>query len=454
VVEGLKTGDSYTLRETIAPEGYKVTTDTTFIIDETGKVTSTGTVTEEGVLLVEDEKTHISVKKVDVADGEELEGAHIQIIDSEGNVVEEWDSTTEAHTVEGLKTGESYTLRETVAPEGYTITTDTTFIIDETGKVTSTGTVTEEGILLVEDAKAGGSLLVTKKLTDLLDGEDVYAIDHTYEVGLFEDEEGTIQVGETKTLEVRNAASGTVEFDGLEPGKTYYVREMENGEVIGSGRTDGRPFVVEYENDGGVTVIEDGDTTTFIFENQYFEIHEGFYKEAELTIDKKIISASGRPLNTTDVFYAGIFADPEFTELSDIVEANVLELDPAGGDSASVTVKVQIVDENPIYLYVTEVDENGNRLDDSFAYQYTVANGSVTLSAHDTKKTVTITNTKPEATPTVTPATTPKATPTPGQSKIVVQTGDDTPIALYVGLVLAALVAVLVILLIRKKNSR
>ena len=48
------------------------------------------------MLLVEDAKTRISVSKVDIADGEELEGAHIQIIDKDGNVVEEWDSTKEA----------------------------------------------------------------------------------------------------------------------------------------------------------------------------------------------------------------------------------------------------------------------------------------------------------------------------------------------------------------------
>ena len=87
-----------------------------------------------------------------------------QIFDSEGNVVEEWDSTTETHVIEGLKTGEEYTLKETVAPEGYQVTTDTTFTIDETGKVTSTGTTTtdEEGntILLVEDVREGQELSI------------------------------------------------------------------------------------------------------------------------------------------------------------------------------------------------------------------------------------------------------------------------------------------------------
>ena len=168
-IEGLKTGEEYTLRETVAPEGYTVTTDTTFTIDENGKVTSTGTVTENGVLLVEDAKTVVKVSKVDIADGEELEGAHIQIIDKDGKVVEEWTSTKEVHEVKGLKTGEEYTLRETVAPDGYTVTTDTKFTIDETGKVTSTGTVSENGVMLVEDAIT----VVKISKVDVADGKEL-----------------------------------------------------------------------------------------------------------------------------------------------------------------------------------------------------------------------------------------------------------------------------------------
>ena len=157
VINGLKTGVTYTLRETVAPEGYTITSDTTFSIDKNGKVTTSGKTSEDGVILVADKKTTVKVSKVDVADGKEVEGAHIQIIekDKAGNetVVENWVSTKEAHEVEGLKTGVEYTLRETVAPDGYTVTTDTTFTIDETGKVTSSGTVSNNGVLLVEDAK-------------------------------------------------------------------------------------------------------------------------------------------------------------------------------------------------------------------------------------------------------------------------------------------------------------
>ena len=69
---------------------YKSADYTSTHVDENGNT----------VLLVEDAKTHVEISKVDVADGEELEGATIQILDSEGNVVDEWvSSKDETHVV-------------------------------------------------------------------------------------------------------------------------------------------------------------------------------------------------------------------------------------------------------------------------------------------------------------------------------------------------------------------
>ena len=151
VIEGLKTGEEYTLRETVAPDGYIISTDITFTIDETGKITTTGTKTEDGVLLVENTKTHVAISVVEIGLEKELVGATVQVIDSKGDVVDAWTSTDESHVIEGLKTGEEYTLRETVVPTGYAIPADITFTIDETGEVTSSGHVKEDGTLLVEN---------------------------------------------------------------------------------------------------------------------------------------------------------------------------------------------------------------------------------------------------------------------------------------------------------------
>ena len=241
-IEGLKTGEEYTLRETVAPDGYTVTTDTTFTIDEKGNVTSTGSITEDGVLLVEDEKTKISVSKVDIADGEELEGAHIQILDSEGKVVEEWDSTKEAHKIEGLKTGEEYTLHETVAPEGHVLTTDTTFTIDEKGNVTSTGTISEEGVLLVEDAKTK----VSVSKVDIADGKELEGA-HIQII----DKDGNV-------VEEWDSTKEAHEIEGLKTGEEYTLRET----VAPDGYTVTTDTTFTIDEEGNVTstgsISEDG----------------------------------------------------------------------------------------------------------------------------------------------------------------------------------------------------
>mgnify|MGYP002624709006 CR=1 FL=1 len=178
-VKGLKTGTEYTLHEETAPDGYTVTADTVFSIDTNGDIITRGTTTtdEDGntVLLVQDEKTSVKISKTDVAEGKEIEGAFIKILDSEGNVVEidgqkiEWTSATEAHEVKGLKTGTEYTLHEETAPDGYTLTADTKFTIDENGNVTSTATTTDEGVMLVEDS----AVKISVNKTDLTGTKEV-----------------------------------------------------------------------------------------------------------------------------------------------------------------------------------------------------------------------------------------------------------------------------------------
>ena len=177
-VIGLKTGVEYTIHEEATPEGCNAAADTTFTIDENGKVTSTGKANEDGVLLVEDAETAIKISRVNSANGKEVEGAKIQILDKDGNVIEEWTSGTEAHEITGLKAGVEYRLHEEAAPEGCNAAADTIFTIDETGKVTSTGTVNENGVLLIEDSKPSVSILKIDSANDeALEGAQLQLLD-------------------------------------------------------------------------------------------------------------------------------------------------------------------------------------------------------------------------------------------------------------------------------------
>ena len=457
-VTGLKPGETYTLRETVAPEGYTLTSDTTFTLKEDGTVnkdTTTTTISDNGTLLVEDSRTSVKVSKVDISDGKELEGAHIQIIDQDGNVVDEWDSTKEAHVTEKLKTGKIYTLRETVAPDGYLLTSDTTFVLKEDGTVDAekTTAVSKDGVLLVQDKLAtSASIAVTKKLTYI--GEGLAARNQTFYVALYSDKECTQRVSDVKALVFKNADASTVVFsENIKAGKTYYIAECTQdgtSQTIGA-LADGTVYEAVFGNGNSTTVTEADGTTTVSFENVFSSFPpDGFYKQGQLTITKKVLGADGGTRNSNEVFYAGIFDDAAHTQLSQQVEQNIIKLDMDGGYEVSEIINVGLAQSGAkVTLYVTETDSNGKPIagSEGFGYKVTVSADSVIFDETNMTAEVVITN-QEESTVTETP------TPTPssdggnsggsenhsggyGGSKSP-KTGDDTPIGTYLMLLLAA----------------
>lgn len=457
-VTGLKPGETYTLRETVAPEGYTLTSDTTFTLKEDGTVnkdTTTTTISDNGTLLVEDSRTSVKVSKVDISDGKELEGAHIQIIDQDGNVVDEWDSTKEAHVTEKLKTGKIYTLRETVAPDGYLLTSDTTFVLKEDGTVDAekTTAVSKDGVLLVQDKLAtAASIAVTKKLTYI--GENLAARDQTFYVALYSDKDCTQRASDVKALVFKNADASTVVFsENIKAGKTYYIAECTQdgtSQTIGA-LADGTVYEAVFGNGNSTTVTEANGTTTVSFENVFSSFPpDGFYKQGQLTITKKVLGADGGTRNSNEVFYAGIFDDAAHTQLSQQVEQNIIKLDMDGGYEVSEIINVGLAQSGAkVTLYVTETDSNGKPIagSEGFGYKVTVSADSVIFDETNMTAEVVITN-QEESTVTETP------TPTPssdggnsggsenhsggyggGKSP---KTGDDTPIGTYLMLLLAA----------------
>lgn len=457
-VTGLKTGEKYTLRETVAPDGYTITADTVFSLKEDGtldKDNTSTTISADGTLLVEDSRTSVKVSKVDISDGKELEGAHIQIIDQDGNVVDEWDSTKEAHVTEKLKTGKIYTLRETVAPDGYLLTSDTTFVLKEDGTVDAekTTAVSKDGVLLVQDKLAtSASIAVTKKLTYI--GENLAARDQTFYVALYSDKECTQRLSDVKALVFKNADASTVVFsENIKAGKTYYIAECTQdgtSQTIGA-LADGTVYEAVFGNGNSTTVTEANGTTTVSFENVFSSFPpDGFYKQGQLTITKKVLGADGGTRNSNEVFYAGIFDDAAHTQLSQQVEQNIIKLDMDGGYEVSEIINVGLAQSGAkVTLYVTETDSNGKPIagSEGFGYKVTVSADSVIFDETNMTAEVVITN-QEESTVTETP------TPTPssdggnsggsenhsggyggGKSP---KTGDDTPIGTYLMLLLAA----------------
>lgn len=142
VVTELPAGD-YTLKEIAAPDGYVIATDIRFTVDVYGKIivenVDATAVSENGnpLIVMVDDTTKVKISKRDITTDKELAGATLQIIDEDGNVATEWVSTDEAHFIEGkLIAGKEYTLRETIAPDGYEIASEIKFTVNTDGSVT------------------------------------------------------------------------------------------------------------------------------------------------------------------------------------------------------------------------------------------------------------------------------------------------------------------------------
>jgi uncharacterized surface anchored protein len=142
IVSKLGTGE-YVLKEIAAPDGYVIATDIKFTVDVYGNVTvenvDSTAVSDNGnpLITMVDDTTKVQISKQDITTGEELPGATLQIIDEDGNVVEERVSTNEPHMIEGkLIAGKKYTLKEIIAPEGYEIANEIKFTVNADGTVT------------------------------------------------------------------------------------------------------------------------------------------------------------------------------------------------------------------------------------------------------------------------------------------------------------------------------
>ncbi|MDD3183806.1 MAG: SpaA isopeptide-forming pilin-related protein, partial [Anaerostipes sp.] len=143
---------TYTLIEMTSPAGYVIAESIQFTVGMDGKITVKNETVDK--VIMKDDTTKVQISKVAITGGKELPGAKLQLIDKDGNVVESWTSTTTKHEIYGkLVAGETYTLREITAPNGYEIANDITFTVKTDGTVQTVEMVDEK---LPDESHNGG----------------------------------------------------------------------------------------------------------------------------------------------------------------------------------------------------------------------------------------------------------------------------------------------------------
>ena len=234
----------YYIRELAAPAGYVSS-------DETLDVTAAYQGQDVKVIKLASEfknqPTKITVKKSDITTGVELSGATLTVLDKDKNVIDTWKSVKgEEHLIERLTVGETYTLREEMAPYGYLKAEEITFTVEDTVEIQK---------VEMKDDVPTGTLIINKKGEFL---EKVSALDsvggwfsHLFEYISGSLKEVTFEVYALEDIKAADGESedyykkddliatittdetGVAKLTDLPLGK-YYVKEKEtaNGYVL------------------------------------------------------------------------------------------------------------------------------------------------------------------------------------------------------------------------------
>ena len=277
---------TYKVVEKTAPEGFVLNEEAqtvtfsykdqkTPVIEQTAAFENDRQKVEVSVVKLEsifkNQPTKVTFKKSDITTGVELSGATLTVLDKDGNVVDTWKSVKgEEHLIERLTAGETYTLREEMAPYGYLMAEEIIFTVEDTAEIQK---------VEMKDDVPTGTLIINKK-GEFLDKVSVLDsvggwIKHLFEYFSGSLKEVTFEVyaledikaadGESEDYYKKDALVATITTDetgvakltDLPLGK-YYVKEKEtaNGYVL-DGETREVDLTYRDQNTAEVTYSAD-----------------------------------------------------------------------------------------------------------------------------------------------------------------------------------------------------
>ena len=264
-IKNLVEGETYTLHEEIVADSYVKATDVEFIV----------TTDKETQKLVMIDKL-VEITKTDITNGNELEGAELEVTDEDSNIIDKWTSTKEPHKVKSLEEGKTYILKETTAPYGYEITEEIKFTVT---------TDKETQKIEMKDMPILKNVKVIK-----IDTETKEVIKDKFIFAIYEDPECTKLIKEVKS----NSEDGIALFEELRYG-TYYIKEIKAPKDY---ELSNKVVKVEI-NDKGIfvddTQVEETENTIeFTFENKKIEVPKtGVESKIKLFASAIILSLLG-----------------------------------------------------------------------------------------------------------------------------------------------------------------
>ena len=229
VIKNLPNG-TYTLQETKAPSGY-------ILNDKIVEFTITDTNRNIAIRFRNKEiEKNATIIKIDAITKNPVAGAVLVVKDSNGNIIEEFVTTTTPHQLKDLKDG-TYTVEETKAPAGYKKSDEIyKFTIDKNNrdvKVTIENTPIEKLVNILKiDAKTGeplsGATLVVKNSEGKVIEEFVTTNEAHTIIGL---ENGEYTVEETKAPAGYKKSDEIYKFTISDETPTAVVI-FENNEIV------------------------------------------------------------------------------------------------------------------------------------------------------------------------------------------------------------------------------
>ena len=411
-------GNSYTLQEITAPEGYKKLPDTIeFTVNtgtEQGKPAESITITKgatgfvadsaNGIQLnVQNDPIELKLAKVD-ANGDAVSGVTFELT-AEGYATTGHTTDTNGNIVinTGLKAGVQYTLTEVLVPGGYTYLDPFTFTFDEYGKISAVTPVDGWSV-------AGNQLSVTatNEFTDLTIqkySNETDPVDRTPLAGAVftvTPVEGSAFVdgSASKTLTTKMNADNTIASDSLVgqliAGNSYTIEETKA--PAGYTKIDGT-MTVTVQNDGSLK-IADGTTapTDFVIsQNGTISVFTGDVTNTPTEMSlAKIDASTNAPVKGAQFSLSGAFANGATVQTLNVTsEDGRIALDKALL-IADGTTKYTLTETSAPAGYETlpalefTVAENGTITPVNPVAGWSVSNDGITITAADTPVKITL----------------------------------------------------------------